>query len=320
MGIRACIGKLTKPVSIDRNGNIMKKDPRDAAAKNMSIESTIQAHRTYNGASNGRIQIWFGAVTPRSSDIREHHVQLAKTAKDRGIKITMHCAEASDDQKFYKDTFNESPMEYCCSTGLAGKGTVLAHMVHLEKRDIELLKVTGTNVAHNPASNCKLASGIAPIPDILDAGINVGLGCDGAPCNNSVDLLQEMRLASLIHRAKAQDASMMTAETVFEMATINGAKALGLDSEIGSIEIGKKADLVVLNLDNISNTPVQSYISSIVYTAVGGDVHMTMVDGKILVDNGILPNEDEIKQIGSIRAKAIIKRAGITIASKWPVK
>lgn len=215
-------------------------------------------------------------------------------------------------------------MSYCSSVGLLGPSTVLVHMVHLDDSDIELLAQTKTHVAHCPTSNAKLASGICRVPDLLKAQVNIGLGTDGAPCNNTCDLLQEMKLAAIIHKATSNDPTVVPAETVLEMATINGAKALGLDESIGSLEVGKKADFVVTDMRKVHLQPVFSPVSAVVYTATGRDVEMVVIDGKVVVADGSLTtmDEQEILKEAEWRARDVVRRAGLSekVKPRWPVK
>jgi cytosine/adenosine deaminase-related metal-dependent hydrolase len=158
---------------------------------------------------------------------------------------------------------------------------------------------------------------------MLKAGVNVGLGTDGAPCNNTNDLMAEMKLAGIIHKAVTGDPTVVPAETVLEMATINGAKALGLDAEIGSLEIGKKADFVAIDMRKVNLQPYFSPVSAAVYSASGGDVSLTVVDGKILVEKGKLltMDEEEVWREAEKRGREIVERAGLTkkMQAKWPV-
>jgi cytosine/adenosine deaminase-related metal-dependent hydrolase len=177
--------------------------------------------------------------------------------------------------------------------------------------------------AHCPTSNAKLASGVARVPDLLNAGVNVGLGTDGAPCNNTNDLLQEMKLAGIVHKAISYDPTLVPAETVLEMATINGAKALGLDADIGSLEIGKKADFVAVDMRKVHLQPYYSPVSAIVYSVTGGDVTMTVVDGKIVVEKGhlVTMDEEEVWKEAQKRGHEVVERAGLTkkVQARWPI-
>ena len=214
-------------------------------------------------------------------------------------------------------------MGYCSEVGLLNPSTVLVHMVHLDDSDIKALAETGTHVAHCPTSNAKLASGVARVPDLLKAGVNVGLGTDGAPCNNTNDLLQEMKLAGIIHKAVSFDPTLVPAEQVLECATINGAKALGLEKDVGSLDVGKKADFVAIDMRRVNLQPYYSPVSAVVYSATGGDVSMTVVDGKIVVEKGklITMDEQEVWREAEKRGHEIVKRAGLgeRLKPRWPV-
>ena len=235
-------GKLVK--SIETNPNLNMTDARDRDVASMSIDSALAAHQTYNGAFNDRLHIWFAAGTPRGSSITAHSA-IGDTAKQHNIGITMHCAEAPADLTIYRTQYDRSPLQFCRTANLTGPKTILAHVVHPEpETDYEIMHESGTTVSHNPTSNCKLGSGISPIPDMIKAGVNVALGTDGAPCNNTYDMFREMHLAGVLHSGARQTAGVINAYTVLEMGTINGARALGLDAEIGSLEVGKKADSV----------------------------------------------------------------------------
>lgn len=248
--------------------------------------------------------------------------EMAAISREKDIPITMHCAEAPADRTFFA-SHGHTAMSYCDAVSLLGPRTVLVHMVHLEDSDITTLAKTGTHVVHCPSSNSKLASGICRVPDLLEAKVNVTLGTDGAPCNNTCDMLQEMRLAGVLHKVARMDPTAVPAETVLETATINGAKALGLDAEVGSLEKGKKADLVVLDMRAVHLQPWFNPVSAVVYSATGRDVELVLVDGKEVVKNGKLLTMDEeaVWKEAEWRSKEVVERAGLTktVGARWPV-
>ena len=170
----------------------------------------------------------------------------------------------------------------------------------------------------------RLASGLCRVPDLQRAKVNIGLGTDGAPCNNTCDLLQEMKLAAIIHKGATQDPTVVPAESVLEMATINGAKALGLDDKIGSLNIGKKADFVAIDMRKIHLQPWFNPVSAVVYTATGRDVELVVVDGNVVVNNGglVTMDEQEIVREAQKRSKEVVKRAGLDgrVQPIWPVE
>lgn len=313
MGIRGCVGKLIK--STETNPALNMRDARDKDVASMSVQSALDAHSRHNLSSNERIQIWFAAGTPRGSPL-EAHAKIGETARQHDIGITMHCAEAPDDLMIYRKEYQgRSPLQFCEETSLTSHKTVLAHVVHPDPSiDFEILRRTKTTVSHNPTSNCKLGSGIAPIPEMLEAGVNVTLGTDGAPCNNTYDMFREMHLAAILHSGHKQKAGIIDAYTILEMATIRGARALGLEDCIGSLKVGKKADFVAIETSNLACAPWDSDalistpskiavdpVTTVVHSCAGSDVSLVVVDGKILVENGSLKGID----ISGIRTAAI---------------
>ncbi|KAJ5721683.1 uncharacterized protein N7483_009617 [Penicillium malachiteum] len=311
MGIRACLGKLVKFTETNRQLSI--SDPRDRDLLEMSVSELVKAHQRHGQSNDGRIHVWAAAGTPRGAPISQY-LELGETCAAHGISATMHCAEAPKDRVIYHDSYGCSAMEFIKDAKLCPQykdpsikdkkshNLVLAHMVNLDLDiDIPLLASTGTSVAHNPTSNLKLASGIAPVPAMLagESPVNVSLGTDGAPCSNHYDLFQEMHLAAILHKGVNHDATLIPVELAIEMATINGAKALGLDAEIGSIELLKKADFVVLDpygRGGIGAAPWNGKFSrfavspatTVVHGCTGRDVDMTVVNGEILVEMGQL--------------------------------
>ncbi|PMD29125.1 5-methylthioadenosine/S-adenosylhomocysteine deaminase n1 [Hyaloscypha variabilis F] len=323
-GIRACLGKLVKFEESNKELNIT--DPRDKDMASMSITSMLSAHSTYHGSFNDRLHVWAAAGTPRGSPLSSH-LGIGETCREHSIGLTMHCAEAPKDLTIYRDSYGLTPMQFCQQAKLTGKKTVLAHMVHLDLSiDLPILEATGTTVAHNPNSNLKLASGIANVPEMLDGGVNVSLGTDGAPCGNTYDMFREMHLAGILHKGANLDAKLVGAETVLEMATINGARALGLEREIGSIEVGKKADFVVVR-PGLNAAPWDEGqvvdggldpMTVVVYSCSGSDVEMVVVDGEVLVEDGKLVkmDEGEIVEAAKKLIKGIRERSGIKAVNR----
>ncbi|CUM63810.1 uncharacterized protein PRCAT00001394001 [Priceomyces carsonii] len=318
-GIRGCIGKVVmdQPRYATQEGISMHQG---LIEDERSLNNTIKCFEQYNGAGEGLVEVWFGARTP--GGVSENlYREMVKVARSRGIGITMHCAEVKADREFFASE-GHTPMTYCQDLGLLGPRTVLAHMVHLDDNDIEILSKTGASVAHCPTSNAKLGSGIARVKELNDAGVLVGIGCDGCPCNNVMDLLQEMKLASLLPKAIHGDPSLIPAEKIIEMATIIGARALGKEKEIGSLEVGKKADFISINLsDKLYAQPQRDPVSMVVYIATGSDVETVVINGKIVIKNKVLLTLDEEKIIkeAQVHGEEIRKRANCPAGSKWPI-
>jgi len=286
-----------------------------------SLGGTLRMWEKWDGAAEGRIKVWFGARTPGGVS-EALYKEMSGLSKKKGIPITMHCAEVKADRGFFESK-GHTPMSYCEEVGLLGPRTVLVHMVHLDDGDIATLARTKTNVAHCPTSNAKLASGVCRVPDLQRASVNVGLGTDGAPCNNTCDILQEMKLAGIVHKAVSFDPTAVPAEEVLEMATINGARALGLEELVGSLEVGKKADFVAINMKRVGLQPWFSPVSAVVYAATGSDVDLVVVDGKVLVEEGKLMTmgEEEIIAEAQKRSREVVERAGLkeSVKGRWPV-
>ncbi|OCL05765.1 atrazine chlorohydrolase/guanine deaminase [Glonium stellatum] len=322
-GIRGCLGKIVMDIGSYAKDPKWAMHPGLVEDRSTSLLGALKMWEKWDGKANDRIRVWFGARTPGGVSEALYR-EMTALSRENAIPITMHCAEVKADREFFASlTPPQTPMSFCDNVGLLGPSTVLVHMVHLDDGDIAKLAATNTHVAHCPTSNAKLASGICRVPELLDAGVNVGLGTDGAPCNNTNDLMQEMKLAAIIHKAKSYDPTLVPAETVLEMATINGAKALGLDECIGSLEVGKKADFVAVDMRKVHLQPYFSPVSAIVYSATGGDVRMVVVDGKILVEDGKLKtmDEEEIWKEGEKRGHEIAERAGLgeKVKGRWPV-
>ncbi|MFL5586207.1 MAG: amidohydrolase [Ktedonobacteraceae bacterium] len=318
-GIRACLAGIVMDIgTYATQSNAMH--PGMIESRETSLLGVLDMHSKWEGAANERIHVWFGPRTP-GGVTSELYREMSELARQRNMGITMHLAEVEADKIFLKEKYDLSPVYYAESVGLLGPRTVLVHMVWLTSEDIDKLSATGTHVSHNPSSNSKLASGVCKVPQMLASGVNVALGCDGGPSNNDYDLIREMKLAALIHKAVSLDPLIVPAETVLEMATINGARALGLEHEIGSLEVGKKADLVVIDLNRLHTTPSMNPLSTLVYAATGGEVDMVVVDGQTVVEQGQLltMDEEEVMEQARHHASALYQRAGIEIAPKWPV-
>ncbi|MHB1501905.1 MAG: amidohydrolase family protein [Candidatus Dormibacteria bacterium] len=318
-GIRACLSKKVMDIATYASeDNAMPLGLRETRAE--SLLTTLDMFDRWNGAADGRIRVGFGPRTPGGVS-PELYREMVSEARARGMGITMHLAEVEADRQFLRQTYQMSPVEFARSVGLVGPDVVLVHMVWLDDQDIGILAETGTSVSHNPSSNSKLASGVCPVPRLLAAGVNVALGCDGGPSNNTYDLLAEMKLAALVHKAVSLDPTVVPAETVLEMATINGARALRWDHEIGSLEVGKKADIVVVNRDRCGLSPGLNPVSSLVYSATGADVDSVMVDGRWLVRHGQLLTIDEEEAVAQARERArrLYAATGIDPSPRWPV-
>ena len=207
--------------------------------------------------------------------------QVATLAEQLNLGIHTHLHETRAEVQQSLEQYGIRPFDRLQALGIIGPGSVLAHGVHLEFSELESLSTQGAHIAHCPCSNLKLASGIAPVAAALRAGLNVGLGTDGAASNNRLDLWQEMRTAALLAKVADDDAESVPAYKALEMATINGAKALGLQDQLGSIEVGKQADLIAVKLDDLNSLPCYDPVSNLVYVAGREQVTHTWVEGRL---------------------------------------
>jgi 5-methylthioadenosine/S-adenosylhomocysteine deaminase len=302
-GFRAVIGKC-----------MMDKGDEVPAALREQTENSIAVSLAlidkWHGHDDGRIRCCFA---PRFalSCTKELLERVSKLASERGLMIHTHASENLQEIAMVQAETGMRNIHYLDSVGISGRHVVLAHCVHLDESEMISMEQKGTNAAHCPSSNLKLGSGIAPVAQMLDRGISVSLGADGAPCNNRLDMFTEMRTATLLQKVTA-GATVLPAARVLRLATIDGAKALSLDHEIGSLEEGKRADVSILELNRLYHTPQPpDMASSIVYSAQSTDVRSVMVNGRWLMKEGELTtlNEREVIQEANEQSRELVERA-----------
>ncbi|PQV64900.1 5-methylthioadenosine/S-adenosylhomocysteine deaminase [Abditibacterium utsteinense] len=247
--------------------------------------------REFSAAGDGRITPFMAPHSLYTCDASQWQKIIA-VARETGARITTHAAETRREVEDVTRDWGQSPIQTLEKIGALEAPLLAAHCVCTNERDREIMQNASFFVAHNPQSNLKLASGIAPISDYLQRGITVGLGPDGTASNNNLDMWEEMRLAATLHKAATLDPTAIPARQALEMATIQGAKCLGLESEIGSLEVGKKADICVLDFDKSHLTPCHNVISNLVYAAGAADVHSVLIDGKWMLKNRALQTLD----------------------------
>ncbi|MEA1949626.1 MAG: amidohydrolase [Thermodesulfobacteriota bacterium] len=221
------------------------------------------------------------------------------------VPLIIHVAETLAELSEIKEKYGKTPVKHLDSLGLLGPHLIADHCVHLEDPDIKTMAVHGVNIVHNPESNMKLASGIAPVPQMLSQGLTVGLGTDGCASNNNLDLFSEMDTAAKLHKVNTLDPTVMDALTVLKMATIQGARALGLQDITGSLEVGKKADVIVIDTHKPHLTPMYNATSHLVYAARGSDVRHSIINGKPVMEDRKLLTLDLAEIIASAREKSI---------------
>ena len=225
--------------------------------------------------------------------------KLKKIACQHNLILSTHLAETKQEVNYCLSKYKKSPVQVLSREGILDKKTLLAHCCWLTKKEIKVLSQLKASVVHCPISNMKLASGIMPLSEMLKAGINVCLGTDGACSNNNLDMFEEMKTAALLHKVSQLEPTVAGAQTILDMATINGAKALGLDKEIGSLEPGKKADLIIVDFEKPHLTPCHNIVSHLVYAVQGSDVETVVINGRIIMGK---------RRIKKINEKNILKR------------
>ncbi|SDI73830.1 5'-deoxyadenosine deaminase [Natribacillus halophilus] len=285
-GVRALSGK----VMMDHGNEVPLLLQEDT---NNSIQESVDLLEKWHNHDNGRIQYAFSPrfVVSCSEDLLR---QVRDLSADYDVYVHSHAAENRGEIEIVEQQTGMRNVVYLDHIGLANERLILAHCVWLNDEEKSIIKSRGVNVSHCPGSNLKLASGIAEVPDMLDNEIRVSLGADGAPCNNNLDMFNEMRLAATIHKP-THGPTAMDAQSVLRMATIDGARSIGLENDIGSLEVGKKADLSILNLNDFHVYPSFGVdpISRIVYSATRADIETTIINGKPVMENKVMKTMDK---------------------------
>lgn len=277
-----------------------------------SIQESISLLEEWHGKDDGRVGYCFA---PRFalSCTPDLLAQVAKLAREHGVMVHTHASENKNECALVESETGQRNVAYLHSLGLSGPHVVLAHCVHLDETEFGILSNTHTNVAHCPSSNLKLGSGIAEITQMLERGISVSLGADGAACNNRLDMFTEMRSMALLQKALHGPVAV-PAKQALRMATRGGAKALGLEKQIGSLEIGKRADVIVVNLASLHSTPhAKDLVSALVYSAQTTDVQSVVINGELVMrDRELLTLDENAVIAGAMRESAeLIQRAGV---------
>jgi 5-methylthioadenosine/S-adenosylhomocysteine deaminase len=304
-GLRAVVGKCM----MDADGDVPKRLQEETRS---SIDESVALKKRWDGRANGRL---LAAFAPRFaiSCSRELLEAVAALSAEQRTIVHTHASENRDEIDVVRRLSGGlRNIEYLSRVGLASERLCAAHCVWVDDDEQALLAERNVKVLHCPGSNLKLGSGIAPVADMRARGISVSLGADGAACNNRLDMFDEMRLAATLQSVRHRPGAL-TARDVMWMATREGARALGLDGEIGSIEAGKRADLIVVDRANPGLAPDPDVWSSLVYAARGTDVRLTMVDGEVLARDRQLVHDDAAKIAADARlaARRLASRAGL---------
>jgi 5-methylthioadenosine/S-adenosylhomocysteine deaminase len=305
-GFRATVGKCM----MDKGEEVpsaLSEETED------SIRESLSLLERWHGRADGRLRYCFA---PRFavSCTRELLERVAALARERGVMIHTHASENVSECELVERETGMRNVLYLDSLGVSGRHVLLAHCVHLDDEEVGLLASKGTHVAHCPSSNMKLGSGVAPVAELRARGVSVSLGADGAPCNNRLDMFTEMRTAALLQKV-SRGADALPAARVLRMATADGARALGLGGDIGSLEAGKLADIAVLELGRLHTTPRPEVVSTVVYAAEARDVRDVLIDGRPLLLEGELQtlDEGEVLADAARQYELLAARSGIQV-------
>ncbi len=316
-GIRGVISKYV----MDQTGYALDKSalhPGLWENGEESLRTACDLIEKWHGKGEGRLQVWF---SPRSVGgvSEELFHRVSELANHYGVGITAHWAEVQNNVDYTLQRFGLLPAEYAQKVGMTGKNVTLVHGIYFEDHEIDLLATTKTKICHCPVCNAKLAMGTAKVTTMLRKGVNVCLGNDGMPVNNTADMFREMRTALILQRNEYRDPLYPTAAQAVEMATINGAKAILADEIVGSIEAGKHADMILIDTLKPHLTPMHDAVSAVAWAANGGDVDTVIIDGRIVMEKRkvLTINEDDILEQAERRKHKILKQANVQVNHVW---
>jgi len=278
-GIRACLSRGLTGDKYD------KADER--------LKENVDLYKNWHGKADGRITVMLGPHAPYTCST-EYLRLLVETANTLGCRLHMHLAETEQEVKDCIKLYGKTPIAYADSLGILDRGCLIAHGVWVSPEEMDLIALKNACVAHNPQSNLKLASGIAPVEKMLSKGITVGLGTDGATSNNNLDMLEETRLAAMLHKGVTHDPLCIPASVAWDMATKQGAKCLGYDN-LGKIEVGYLADIVLYNMAGPAWHPQHDRMSQLVYAASAYDADTSIINGKVVMEKGEVKSLDAEK-------------------------
>lgn len=300
-GLRAITGKVMMDYGTEVPASLMER-------KEDSIAESVKLLKKWHKVDDGRIEY---AFTPRFvvSCSEELLLEVSKLSKEYGVKVHTHASENRGEIAFVQQDRNMRNINYLKKVGLLNENLILAHCIWLNDEEVELISKSNAKVVHCPSSNLKLSSGIAKIPELLERGVNVGIASDGAPCSNNLDAFMEMKLSSLIQKVTIGPKAMDCKQVLY-LATMGGAKVMGKEKEIGSIEEGKKADIIILDLNKVHNAPSfnENEESQIVFSGKTENVITTIINGKVVMEDRKLLNFDE---------ESIIKMCNRSIEKVW---
>ena len=315
-GIRAIL-----PRAVTDGGGYLSEAPLHPGLDedpDAAIDDALAVAERWRGSE--RMHVWLG---PRSTGGCSEPLlrRLVALARERGMGLCQHYAMTVRERRWIREQYGCGQGEFLERIGLLGPDVVLLHACALTDEDIAIIAGTGTSIVHCPTGPAKMGSGVTPVADLLAAGVNVSLGTDGGPANNGADLIRDLKWVGYLQKLAKADPTVVPREQVIEMATLGGARAVGLDRMIGSIEVGKRADLIVLRTEGPHWTPMTNILSNLVYSASGADVDTVIIDGRTVMEGRRMTTMDEeaVLEEARDRAAALFARTGVTVPSSWPV-
>lgn len=312
LGIRAILGRFC----------IAGGESEAEAHQRVSEACSVMSR--WHGSAGGRVHMWFGLDVPRRPGDRDYpHFYRAvnEAARELETGIVYHFCSEFEDAVYIQNRYGKRPAEWSRDNHALGDNVLLINGCHMTPLEMRILAETGSHLAHSPVANMKMATGILPLPDVLAAGVNVSLGTDGALNNNSYDLFAEMKVACLLQNATRRSASALTSQQALELATLGGARAIGR-ADLGSLVPGKRADIVLVDLGTPTLLPVHDLISNLVFCNSGANVHTVFVDGRKVLDGGVVTGIDEAALGLAVqrRADAIRNQLRLDTRQTWPVE
>ncbi|OLS03651.1 amidohydrolase [Tissierella creatinophila] len=282
------------------------EDPKNPKEK---LNETKELYKKWNNSLNEKVKVMVAPHAPYTCS-PEFLIKTIELSEELNTGIHIHLSETKKEVEDSFKLYGKSPIKHVYDLGMFNSHTIAAHCVHISDEDIDILMENNVYPVNNPASNLKLASGFAPVSKMLKKGIKVSLGTDGASSNNNLDMFKELNLASLVNKAVDLEPLSVPAIKAIEMATLNGAFALGLEKEVGSIEVGKKADMILIDMDKPHLYPKHNLVSAISYSVNGTDVDTVIIDGNIVMENRELKTLDmeKIKYMTEKRTKDLLNR------------
>lgn len=274
-----------------------------------AMEESIDFIKHWHGGAGGRITTMFGPHAPYTCP-PDYLKRVIAEAQKMGVGIHIHLAETKDEIKEIKEKYGKSPIALMDEIGLFDMPVLAAHCVHLDDNDIQILARRRVGIAHNPQSNMKLASGVAPVTRLLEAGAVVGLGTDGAASNNNLDMLEEIRTAALLQKVSTGDSRVLPAYEVLRMATAEGARVLGMEDTIGRIKPGLRADIILLDMHKPHLYPLFDLYAHVAYAAASSDVDTVIIDGRVVMENRriLTLDEDAVMEEAQRTAESLVSR------------